>query len=217
MPDKRKILKYTGLAGILFLFPLLWLILFGRFSSHHFGTCKYFGPDSLQGGIASNYYLPSFQLIDESGAPFSSDSLKGKIWLAAFYSIHDPNLPKITERLLNINFKYRDQKDIVIVSIETNPKPEEDEQRRNYVQNNTRYLKSRQKWKYLTGSQSAIDSLMHGAFFIQDLKKEALFRLIDPNGQIRGMYGNTEYHIDNAIEDIAVIRKHEIEEKKRKS
>jgi hypothetical protein len=44
-------------------------------------------------------------------------------------------------------------------------------------------------------------------FFVKDLRTEARFRLVDPNGQIRGLYGNTEYHIQDAIEDIALLKK----------
>lgn len=44
-------------------------------------------------------------------------------------------------------------------------------------------------------------------FFIRDLSNEALYRLVDPIGHVRGLYGNTEYHMQSIIEDIALLKK----------
>jgi hypothetical protein len=48
---------------------------------------------------------------------------------------------------------------------------------------------------------------MKDAFFIQDIGSEARFRLVDTRGHIRGLYGNTEYHMQSIIEDIALLKK----------
>jgi len=34
-----------------------------------------------------------------------------------------------------------------------------------------------------------------------------LYRLVDPVGHVRGLYGNTEYHMQSIIEDIALLKK----------
>ena len=52
-----------------------------------------------------------------------------------------------------------------------------------------------------------MQSYIRNGFLISDLNNEAIFRLIDENGQIRGLYGNTEYHMLDAIEDIALLKK----------
>jgi hypothetical protein len=52
-----------------------------------------------------------------------------------------------------------------------------------------------------------MESFMRNAFLIEDIRNEAIFRLVDHHGQIRGLYGNTEYHMEDLMEDISAISK----------
>jgi hypothetical protein len=52
-----------------------------------------------------------------------------------------------------------------------------------------------------------MESFMRNAFLIEDIHSEAIFRLVDHQGQIRGLYGNTEYHMEDLMEDISAISK----------
>jgi hypothetical protein len=54
---------------------------------------------------------------------------------------------------------------------------------------------------------SVVSIIEKNSFFIQDLSNEARFRLVDTEGHIRGLYGNTEYHMQSIIEDIALLKK----------
>ncbi len=206
---------------MLFLFPLIWFLFFGVFSKHNFSTLPYYGPDAPQGARTGTYHIPEFSFIDQDGAIITDDSLKGKVWLAAFYNLSDPHLPKITERLLNVNFKYRNEPDIRIVVFSTDCNGDTAPLTKAYVEQNTRYNAFSGKWEFLTGNQEAMSSFIRNGFLIQDLKNEALFRLVDHEGCIRGIYGNTEYHfvggagdsIPGVIQDIALLKK-EIDLKK---
>jgi protein SCO1 len=204
-PNKWK--KYIGLAGILFLFPLAWVLLFGVFGKHNFNTLRYFGPEALQGAASSDYTLPPFAFQNQDGEIITNDSLRGKIWLAAFYDLSNPHLAKITERLLNINFKYRAQPDIRIVVFSTNCDFDTPTLRKNYIDQNTRYNTFSHKWEFLTTNQEAMQSFIRNGFLIRDIHNEAIFRLVDEYGHIRGIYGNTEYHMEDAMEDIALLKK----------
>jgi protein SCO1 len=208
MTSSRKWKKYIGLTGILFLFPLAWLLVFGIFGSHHFSTLPYFSPDSPSDGAdTSEYSLPPFAFVSQDGGEISLDSLKNKVWLAAFYSTSSPHISKITERLLNINWKFRGEEDILIVVFSTDPSGESPDELKKYVERNTRYNEFPGKWQFLTGQDSLMQAYIRDGFFVKDTGTEAIFRLVDHNGQVRGLYGNTEYHMRNAMEDIALLKK----------
>jgi protein SCO1 len=199
--------KYIGLVGILFLFPLILLLFLGKMGNHHFGTPKYFGPSEMSGADTTAYTLPPFVFENHLGQSFGSDSLKGKIWVAAFYSLSDTNAAKITERLLNVNFKFRNRREISIVAFSTHPDLDTPSALTGYVDQVNKYNIEKGKWQFLTGQKDVINSFMRNAFLIEDIRKEAIFRLVDHNGQIRGLYGNTEYHMEDLMEDISAISK----------
>ncbi len=202
--------KYIFLGGVLFLFPLVWVLLFGVMGKHHFNTLPYFDGTHPTGDTVVTKHTVQFDaLIDENGQSFSSDSLKGKVWLACFYDIKDPNIAKITERLLNVNFKYRDEPDIEIVVFASQSNKDSLQIVRQYLKGITKYNGFSGKWKFLVEKDSAliIPAMMHDFFFINDISHEARFRLVDTKGRIRGLYGNTEYHMQSIIEDIALLKK----------
>jgi len=208
--DSKKLRKYIFLGGVLFLFPLVWVIFFGVMGTHHFSTLPYFDQAHAEGDtVVSNHVVQFNGVQDELGHSFSSDSLKGKVWLACFYSLGDPHIAKITERLLNINFKYRDEPDIQLVVFSTDTAQVEINEVQRYLDGLTKYNGFANKWKFLvpTDSGEQIQHIMKDAFFIQDIGSEARFRLVDTRGHIRGLYGNTEYHMQSIIEDIALLKK----------
>lgn len=207
MSFKKNWKKYTALVGILFLFPLVWLLAFGVFGKHHFNTLPYFDAAHPEGADTTEWALPPFAFTNHLGAPYTLDSLKGKVWIAAFYSMSDPNLPRITERLLNINWRYRNEEDIAIVVFSTDQSADSSEATRAYVDVNTRYNGFPGKWQFLTAPDSVMQTYLRDGFFIRDIREEAIFRLVDTQGQVRGLYGNTEYHIRDAMEDIALLKK----------
>lgn len=199
--------KYIALIGILFLFPLVCLIFFGKLGKHNFKTLPYYGTESPNEMEHSDYVIPDFVFMDQNGQTFTRDSLNGNVWLAAFYSLNDAHLDKITERILNLNFRYRDEPDIRIVTFCTDCDYDALPLVGKYAGQLNRYNCRPDKWVYLTGNQSAMQSFIRNGFLIQDIKNEAIFRLVDETGHIRGLYGNTEYHMQNAMEDVALLKK----------
>ena len=137
MPVSKKLKKYIGLAGILFLFPLLWLVFFGIMGKHNFKTLPYFSPTGVSD--SAEYMLPDFAFADETGTIITRDSLLGNVWIAACYHLGDPNIAVITERLLNVNFKYRNESDIAIVVFSADCNYDQPPLTAAYVEQNTRY------------------------------------------------------------------------------
>jgi cytochrome oxidase Cu insertion factor (SCO1/SenC/PrrC family) len=178
--------------------------------THHFSTLPYFDATHLEGDTVPCKHVVQFdRLKNEYGNPYASDSLKGKVWLACFYSLNDPNIAKITERLLNINFKYRDEPDIQIVVFSTDSGSISNQVAQDYLNSLTKYNGFSGKWKFLSNSDSVhqVNRIMKESFFIRDISSEARFRLVDTQGHVRGLYGNTEYHMQSIIEDIALLKK----------
>ncbi|MGB0423228.1 MAG: SCO family protein [Flavobacteriales bacterium] len=216
---KQSIKKYTVLIGILFLFPLSWLLFFGVFSKHSFNTLPYLnyqvvGQDSIP------EVLPTFQLIDQEGLAFHSDSLKGNVWLAAFYGTNNPYVAKITKRLLWPNFRYREEEDIRLVSFSMDTEHDQPEVLKKYVDDATKYHRFEHQWHFLTGNQQAIIELLQQGFKQHDTENTSAVFLVDDKGHVRGRYdGNREDEIKNAIEDIALLKKELdiIEHERRKS
>jgi cytochrome oxidase Cu insertion factor (SCO1/SenC/PrrC family) len=190
------------------------LIFFGLLSKHKFKTLPYLGPEN-QLAADPHYQIPDFAFADENGAILTRDSLLGKVWVAACYSTGDEHTAQITERLLNINFKYRNEPDIAIVVFSTHCDQDSSTIARAYIEQNTKYNAFSNKWKLLTGNQDAMQAYIRNGLLIDDLANDAIFKLIDADGHIRGEYGNTEYHflggagdsIPGMVQDIALLKK----------
>ncbi|MEY3835610.1 MAG: hypothetical protein RI989_1038 [Bacteroidota bacterium] len=202
----KKLKKYILLAGMLFFIPLILLIVLGPMSKHNFSEPLYFGPACDTGCVVSDYQIPDFAFTNQENQLITRDSLLGKIWVAAFVDFEDPNLPKITERLLIPNFKFRMEPDIYIVCFDPNGYSDTAAVKA-YVTQNLRYANNKSKWQFLQGDSAAMDAFVRNGFLIKDLKNEAVFRAVDEGGHIRGLYGNTEYHFENLMEDIAILNK----------
>lgn len=207
MSKFNKTKKYIAVGSVLFLFPIGLLLFFGIGGKHRFATLPYYSSEYPKGAETGNYVLPPFSFENQDGTPITNDSLKGKIWIATFYNLESPYLAKITERLLNINFRYREDEDVRIVVFSTNCDVDTQPRRLEYISANSQYNRILHKWDFLASTQKEMQQFLHTGFFIEDIHNEAIFRLVDGEGHIRGLYGNTEYHIQDAISDIALLRK----------
>lgn len=221
MKSKISWKKYILILGVLFFFPLSLVLFFGVFTSHNFKTLPYFGPhEVVQAGDTIFYQLPPFELVNHSGEIFTLDSLKDKVWLASFYGTNSPHLRKITGRLLWPNFRYRGQDDIVLVSFTLDPKHDQPEVMKAYIEQTTQYNVFPDKWQFLTGDSSYLFNFYEQGFLLDDPMHTATLWLVDTKGHLRGRYnGNLEEEVRDAIEDIALLKKEldilEYEEEKR--
>lgn len=211
----KNLKKYIVLSGMLFFIPLFLLVVFGKLMNHRFDQPKFFGPECTTGCETSSYQIPDFVLYDQNNKLVTRDSLFGNIWLAAFFDLDNPHISKITERLLSVNFKFKDKPNLCIVCINTGDTANVDAMRE-YVEVNSRYNLNTKKFMFLHGDSAAVASLVRNGFLITDPANQAMFKLIDDKGHIRGEYGNTEYHMQDAMEDMAILNKIMRNEKKGK-
>jgi len=118
----------------------------------------------------------------------------------------------MTKQLLWPNFRYRDESDIVVVSISLSPEHDTPEVLQEYVARNTRYNGFEGKWQFLTGSAEEVDRVVAEEFMIQRDSEEpnnvATIWLVDTEGFLRGVYhAASEDAIRDAVEDIALLKK----------
>jgi protein SCO1/2 len=201
--------KVAGLLGILLLFPLTFILVFNSME-HRFDSLPYFGDkkviNSASGSSDTLYYkVPDYELIDQNGEAFSSDSLDGKVYLAAFFNTGSPYIAKITKRLLHANFRYRNEADIAIVCFSTNPELDTPEQLKSYT---SELRVDEDKFFFLSSPDSSVIDVITDNFLVDDYKNSSRIWLVDARGHLRGKYdGNKEKEIQRATEDIALLKK----------
>lgn len=213
MPAQSKWKKYLLLGGILFIFPVSMLMLLGPGAEHHFMALPYYGPFEVHGADTVYHSIQDFELMDQDGNSFLLSSLEGKTWLAAFFSVSDSNLVKITKRLLYFTDRYIDEPDISVICFDTGGGKNDLSDLQEYIRQMPSYDGTEKKVKFLTGEPAVMDSMFRKSFLFEDPGHEEIFRLIDNDGHIRGKYGNTEYHMGDAISDAGMIKK-EFDKKK---
>ena len=201
------------LIAMMLALPLAGLVFFGLLTEHNFNTLPYFTKDGeMAGRTLAAQRVGAFEFTNQNGEPFSSNSLKGKVWIAAFFGTDAPHVAQVTKQLLWPNFRYRDEDDISVVCFTLNPEHDTPEVLNDYVQRNTRYNGFDGKWQFLTGDKEDIDRLVSEDFMIQrdadDPNNVATIWLVDAKGFLRGVYhAAVEDDIKDAVEDIALLKK----------
>jgi len=136
--------------------------------------------------------VPEFTLADQTGAPFGSADLKGKIWVANFiFTRCKGPCPLITTRMAELNGKLKKIHDgVKLTSFTVDPEHDTPKALAAFGQN---LAANPADWKFLTGSPDAINAIVVKGL-LQPLAKEPdgtpahsqRFVIIDGEGWIRG-------------------------------
>jgi len=136
--------------------------------------------------------VPEFTLTDQTGAPFGSGDLKGKIWVANFiFTRCKGPCPLISTRMADLHTKLKKTKGGVnLVSFTVDPEHDTPEVLSKYGAN---LGTNPADWKFLTGSPEAINNIVVKGL-LQPLAKEPdgtpahsqRFVIVDREGWIRG-------------------------------
>tara|TARA_B100000795_G_scaffold85907_1_gene62421 strand:- start:10499 stop:11173 length:675 start_codon:yes stop_codon:yes gene_type:complete len=207
-------LKKVGLIFIVLIFPLSFLLFFGLALDHKFKTLPYYHPseillDSTNNDLGKTYFLPNKEFVNHNGDKVSIESLKDNVYLLAPYSLGSEYISVITKRLLTANFKYTDEDNIKIIGLNTDGVIQDEEKLKDYMINLNRNVDETDNFLYLsTTSKEAMEDFITKELGIVNLNNSAITLLIDSRSQIRGRYNlNAERQINDAIEDIALLRK----------
>lgn len=207
-------MKGKGILIFMILVPMGFLVFFGIALDHKFNTLPYYHPseillDSTNNDLGKSYFLPNMTFVNHNGDEVSIESLKGNVYLLAPYSLNSEYVSVITKRLLTANFKYTDEDNIKIIGLNTDGEVQNEEKLENYMVNLYRNTDETDNFFYLsTTAKEAMEGFIQKELGIVNLENSAITLLIDSRSQIRGRYNlNAERQINDAIEDIALLRK----------
>lgn len=159
--------------------------------------------------------IADFSLIDQDGKKVSSETVKGKIYVANFFFTICPSIcPTMTQNLLAVHNTFKNDADILMVSHSVMPATDTVAQLKKYA---SRWKIDSQRWHLLTGEKDKIYALARQSYFaekeigLQKEKNEFLHTenafLIDKNGYIRGVYNATlPLDVENLVKDIKVLQ-----------
>ncbi|MBI3258766.1 MAG: SCO family protein [Ignavibacteriae bacterium] len=134
--------------------------------------------------------VPSFSGTNFDGSKFSSQSLKGKVWLASFMFTSCGDIcPKLNSQLSALYGEFKDNANLNFVSISVDPDNDTQEVLKKYAE---RYGAKPNKWAFLRMSIDTVKSLSLEGFRIASLDApldhSKRIVLVDSEGQIRGYY-----------------------------
>jgi len=144
--------------------------------------------------LSSYGTIPSFALVNQDAAPFGSDQLAGKIWIADFIFTSCPGpCPMISSRMSELQ-KPLEKTDVHLVSFTVDPEKDTPEVLRTYAE---KLHAQPARWDFLTGARPEIYALVRDGFklAVSEESDEAGMPvhstrvvLVDRHGTIRGYY-----------------------------
>jgi protein SCO1 len=157
------------------------------------------------------WQLPAFQLTAQSGQPFDSKSLDGKIWVADFiYTTCPGPCPRMSSQMRGVQTATQSTPDVKLVSITVDPKNDTPAALAAYA---TRYHADPTRWFFLTGEQSALNNICRNGFKLSDVDGSMVhstrFVLLDRHSRVRGFYNPAEEDgaLPHLLRDIRALEK----------
>jgi protein SCO1/2 len=154
--------------------------------------------------------VPEFTLTAETGDPFSSRSLAGKVWVADFiFTTCQGPCPRMSSQMRQIQNATTTLPDLRLVSFTVDPERDTPEVLAAYGR---RYQANPARWTFLTGPKETLHALSRDAFKLGDVSGElehsTRFVLVDRKSRIRGYYRTWEKDaIPNLLADIRTVLK----------
>ncbi len=213
-------MKYTIRIGLLFvvlLLPILFILFFNLFGENHHRLFVFQPIDSVQTdrgyAITKAFTVPVFSFTSEKGITFSSERLKGKIYVANFiFTRCEAQCKQMTNQMVRVQEAFKDDQNVSIVSFTVDPSYDTVEVLKQYAAS---YGAIPDKWHFLTGNKDSIYTLGQTGFFVSTMEEEGLpvsflhsekFILVDQRGWIRGFYDGTDQkEVDRLIMEIQVL------------
>jgi len=156
------------------------------------------------------YPAPSFSLTDQEGRSFSSESLRGKTWVANFIFTNCPGAcPMMSQKMASLQKAVSDE-NVRFVSFTVDPETDTPEVLKQYGQ---RFGADGARWHFLTGEKGEMFRIA------AEMKLSALpaegtnpivhsekFLLVDKDGNVRRAYdSDDEEAIKRLVKDAAAL------------
>ncbi len=163
--------------------------------------------------------VPKFELTDQSGKTFSSDQLKGRVWIANFIFTRCQGMcPLMSGKIMNLQKQLKNP-EIQFVSFSVDPEYDSPKILSEYAK---RFHAKENQWVFLTGEKSKIWELVSDGFMLgvdeaspEDLAAGAepvmhssRFVLVDKEGKIRGFFDSSEsVKMNELVESVQKLSK----------
>lgn len=150
--------------------------------------------------------VPAFKLVDDSGAEFTEDALRGHPTIVNFiFTRCDTICPVVTMKMQKLEDKTRDKRGapIKFLSISVDPTYDTPARLREFA---LRYQADFARWRFVTGPADAIRALVEGPFMnsmlaegvtasgAPQISHNGYFVLVDGDLGIRGIYDSNDIH-----------------------
>jgi cytochrome oxidase Cu insertion factor (SCO1/SenC/PrrC family) len=141
--------------------------------------------------------VPSFELVDTSGEPFSDEDLKGSPYVVDLIFTHCAAIcPRMTAAMNRLENETRSVEDLQFVSISVDPERDTPEVLASYA---ARVGANQERWHFLTGEKPEIWRLASEGFLLplvegnrelgdDEIIHSQYFVLVDGDAKIRGVY-----------------------------
>lgn len=166
--------------------------------------------------LDSIHRIPSFNLTDQDGKPFTETGMDGRICITNFFFTRCKSIcPRMTLQLKHLRDTLGNAADIRWLSFSVDPQADSVPVMQAF---GDEYGLKPDEWKLLTGNQDTIYHLARLGFFAGDstgrISPTAEFLhtenviLTDGKRRIRGVYNGTlRVEMDRLMEDILILRK----------
>lgn len=159
--------------------------------------------------------VPAFSFVDQSGAAFSSDSLKGKVWVANFIFTRCPNIcPKFTAKMGTLQDRSAAQLPALgLVSFTVDPEHDTPEVLAAYGEKHHADFK---RWRFLRGERPELERVIRNGMLqpmdpgdgkdLNTVVHGSYFALVDAQLQVRGVYRFSEPgSVDEVLRDAKLL------------
>ena len=158
------------------------------------------------------YDAPSFALIDQDGQPFSSDRLKGQVWVGALIFTNCPGVcPMMTQKMVKLQ-EVVPAPDVKLVAFSVDPERDTPAVLKQYAEQRGA---DAARWHLLTGDKAAIFETAAGlklsaqpATADTPIAHAEYFLLVDRQGRVRGAYhSKDDENVKQLAKDAAALAK----------
>jgi protein SCO1/2 len=162
-----------------------------------------------------DHTIADFSMTDQYNKTITQKDIEGKIHVANFFFASCGSIcPKMTNNLIAFQNKFKNDKDIVLLSYSVTPWQDSVAVLKNFSK---KYKITAPNWHLLTGEKSAIYKLARQSYFAEEnigfakdtsqfIHTEHLL-LVDKNKKIRGIYNATlQLEIEQLIKDVAILK-----------
>ena len=159
--------------------------------------------------------VPAFAFVDQSGAPFTTQSLEGKIWVANFIFTRCPNIcPKFTAKMGVLQDRSKAELPALrLVSFTVDPENDTPEVLTSYGE---KHHADFTRWGFLRGDRPALEKVIREGMLqpmdrgdgvdLNSVVHGSYFALVDGQLRVRGVYRFSEPgSVDEVLHDAKLL------------